>query len=158
MGPTTRKALHGVIGALCPRPPAPWSVELADKVELGVRVFMRYLPPAMGHGFGPLMLLLDWSPVWRLRGLRPLHSWDREQGADLLQRLASSRVKLIRLMIVAARAAVLSVYYDQEEVHQALDYHPLPFLQGRADLRRKLMAGDKAGPGDVIGPHAEVSR
>ena len=117
---------------------------------------MRYLPPVMGLGLGPMMVVLDWSPLWRLRGLRPLHLWDRAEAAQHLQLLASSRFKPIRLMLMAARAAVLSVYYDQDEVHEAMGYDPLPFLQGRADLRRRLMDGEEAKPEDLIGPHAEV--
>jgi hypothetical protein len=158
MGPVTRDALHGIIRALCPRPPAPWSEEIAARIELGVRVFLRYLPPVMGLGFGPMLILLDWSPLWRLRGVSPLHRWERAAAAEHMQRLANSRFKPIRLMIMAARAAVLSVYYDQDEVHAAMGYDPLPFLQGRADLRRRLMAGEEATPSDLIGPHAEVLR
>lgn len=158
MGPATRRALRGIIRALCPRPPAPWSDQIAQQVELNVRVFLRYMPPVMGLGFGPMLVLLDWAPLWRLRGLRPLHSWDRPQAAELLQRLANSRFKPIRLMIMAARAAVLSSYYDLDEVHQAMGYDPMPFLQGRVDLRRRLIDGQEAQPDDTIGPYAEVLR
>jgi hypothetical protein len=158
MGPVTRRALRAVVDALCPRPPAPWSEAMAERIEHGVRVFLRYLPPVLGHGFGPMVVLLDWSPLWRLRSVRPLHQHDRPWAAAHLQLLSTSRFKPIRLMIMAARAAVLSVYYDQDEVHEALDYDPMPFLQGRADLRRRLMEGQAAGPEDHIGPYSEVTR
>jgi hypothetical protein len=158
MGPMTRRALQGVIRALCPRPPAPWSEELALRIEHGVRVFLRYMPPIMGWGFGPMVILLDWSPLWRLRSLRPLHTHDRVWAAGHLQLLSTSRFKPIRLMIMAARAAVLSVYYDQNEVHEAIHYDPMPFLQGRADLRRRLLDGQQTQPEDSIGPYAEVLR
>ena len=156
MGPATRRALQGIIRALCPRPPAPWSDDIEQKIEQGVRVFLRYMPPVMGWGFGPMLILLDLSPLWRLRSLQPLHAWDREAAAEHMQQLSNSRLEPIRLMIMAARAAVLSHYYDQDEVHEALDYAPMPFLQERADLRRKLLDGDQAHPDDLIGPYAEV--
>ncbi len=82
MGPATRRALLGIIRALCPRPPAPWSDEIEEKIEQGVRVFLRYMPPVMGWGFGPMLIVLDLSPLWRLRSLQPLHTWEREAAAE----------------------------------------------------------------------------
>jgi hypothetical protein len=156
VGPTVRRALQGQIRALCPRSPAPWSDEIAQNIERGILIYLRYLPPVMGWGFGPMLVALDLSPLWRLRSFRPLHSWDREAAAKHMQMLSESRFKPIRLMVMAARAAVLSYYYDQDEVHDALDYAPMPFLQQRSDIRRKLLDGEEAAPEDQIGPYAEV--
>jgi hypothetical protein len=158
MGPATIAALRGLIRALCPAPPAPWSEDLAARVELGVRHFLPYMPPIMGHGFGYAVHLLDWSPLWAFAGLRRLQHMERVDAGRVLQRLSTSPIKPVRLLIMAARAAVLSTYYDQDEVHQAMGYHPQAFLQQRADLRRRLLAGEAPAPDDDIGPYAEVLR
>jgi hypothetical protein len=156
LGAGTQRALAGLIRALCPWPPAPWSDDIALRVESGVRVFIRYLPPLMGVGFIPMIHLLDWAPLWSLRATQPLHRMDRAAASEVLQALSSSRLKPIRLMIMAARAAVLSSYYDLDEVHEAIGYHPMPFLRERAALRRRLMAGEPTGAGDLIERSPEV--
>ena len=152
MGPGTQAALDGVVRALCPGPPAPWSPSIAGQTALGTRVFLRYLPPLLGIGFVAALHLLDLAPLWRLRGWTRLRDMDRAAAAALLQSLAESRVKPLRLVLMGARAAVLSSYYDLEEVHEAMGYQPMPFLQRRADLRRRLLAGARPEEGDLIGP------
>ncbi len=158
MGPGTRAAFQGLIRALCPAPPAPWSPEIASSVELGSRIFLRYMPPLLAHGFVLTIHLLDLSPLWTLRSTRRLRHWERGAAGEVLQALSRSRLKPVRLMVIAARAAVLSTYYDQDEVHEALDYHPMSFLQQRADLRKRLLDGLPTDDGDIIGPYSEVQR
>lgn len=157
MGPDTLAALEGLVRALCPAPPAPWSQDLGARVALGARVFLRYLPPVLGRGFFLLVHTLDLAPIWRLRGLYRLRDMERDAADALLQRLSHSRLKLLRLMVMAARAAVLSVYYDQPEVHDAMGYRPLPFIQQRADLRRRLLDGAVPTDADRVGPSVEVT-
>jgi hypothetical protein len=115
------------------------------------------MPPLLGRGFVLMVHLLDLAPVWRLRGLYRLRDMDRAAAGALLQRLAASPIKPLRLIVMAARAAVLSVYYDQEEVHEAMGYRPLPFVQQRTDLRRRLLEGAVPTDADLVGPSVEVA-
>jgi hypothetical protein len=158
MGPSTLAALDGLVRALCPASPAPWSAEIAAQTALGTRLFLRYLPPVLGIGFVAALHVLDLAPLWRLRGLTRLRDMDRAAAAALLQSLAESRFQPLRLLLMGARAAVLSSYYDLVQVHEALGYHPLPFLQQRADLRRRLLAGSRPEAADLIGPSVEGAR
>jgi hypothetical protein len=102
--------------------------------------------------------LLDLAPIWRFQGLTRLRDLNRETAGALLQSLAGSRLKPLRLLLMGARAAVLSSYYDLEEVHEAIGYHPMPFLQRRADLRRRLLAGGTPDDSDLLGPSLEGVR
>jgi len=158
MGPATLSAFRAQLRALCPSAPAPWSAELSSKVERSARVSLSYLPPLLGLGFLLAIHLLDWSPIWRLRAARRLQNLERDRASQLLQQLGDSRFKPFRLLIMGSRAIVLSTYYDQEEVHQALDYDPLPFLQERNELRRRLLEGGDSQEDDLIGPYSEVLR
>ncbi|MFH1463831.1 MAG: hypothetical protein ABIO70_05565 [Pseudomonadota bacterium] len=158
MSPSALASLDGLVRALCPGPPAPWSQSIAAQTALGTRTFLRYLPPLLGIGFALAIRLLDWSPVWRLRGLFRLRDMDREAAGALLQSMAESRLKPLRLLMMGARAAVLSSYYDLEEVHSAMGYHPMPFLQQRTDLRRRLLTGERPTEADLMGPSVEAGR
>jgi hypothetical protein len=135
MSEFTRRALRGVIHAICPPPPAPYSVALVDNVELYVRRFMRYMHPLAARGLWLTFLLLDFLPLLLLKGSR-LQKLDREPGAKLLSSLAHSRFGILRLLCVGVRGAILSGYFDQDEVHKVLGYAPIPFISERTALRQ----------------------
>ena len=149
MSETARRALRGVIHAICPPPPAPQSPELVDNVELYVRRFMRYMHPVAARGLWLTFLLLDFLPLLLLKGRR-LQKLEREQAASLLTWLSHSRLGVVRLLCTGVRGAILSGYFDQDEVHKVLGYTPIPFISERTALRQtRLLAAANAGPAEA---------
>jgi len=139
MGPRSQRALLALIHALLPPPPAPRMPDVEARVALHVRRMLAYMPRATRLGFVLLTHLIDWSPLWRFQSLCPLHRLDRERGSLILKGLATSRWLGLRLMMLAPKAVVLSTYYDQDEVHAALDYAPGPFIRERVAYRETLL-------------------
>lgn len=139
MGPRSERALRSIICALLPPPPAPRPADIETRVAVHVRRMLAYMPPAVRLGFVLLTHLIDWSPLWRLQGLRPLHGLEPGKASRILQGLSTSRWLGLRLMMLAPKAVILSTYYDQDEVHAALDYAPRPFIRERVAQRETLL-------------------
>ena len=156
----SRRAFRGLIRALCP--PEPQVPNMVDRVEAAARQFMAYMNPVMGRGLVLAMRVLDWAPVWRLRGLRRLQSLDHERAAGILDALGRSRFGPLRMFVMAMRAMVLPHFFDLPEIHAALDYDPVTFIRGRIEVRARLLTGAEPTAADGIGPHSdeilEVSR
>lgn len=157
MGPMSRAALRGVVSALCPSPAtgAPDTPALArvlEPVSLGVRLTLRYMDRPLALGLHIGLVLLDWSPVWRLRGLRPLHRLSPADGAAAVDDAAASRIGLLRNVVMGARAAVLMQWYDLPEVHALMDYDPVAHMGERIALRQRLLAGGEATEADFLHP------
>lgn len=150
MSRSTLAALRGLIVALLPPPPAP-AVPPERILEHSRRV-IRYLPHVMTRGFVLTLHLLDWAPLWRFKSFHRLRSLPQDRAAAVLAGLGESRLAVFRQLIMAARGVVLSTYFDQPEVHEALGYDPVPFLRGRLALRARLLAGEPAAPEDMLGP------
>jgi len=138
MGKATRRAFHGLMRALLPPPPAP-EVPL-ERLEIQVRRFLRYFHPLVAWGFALGVRLLDWAPVWRFRSFKRIQKLPREEGAALLERLAHSRNGPLAQIAVAVRSSVLSAYFDQDEVIEALGYTPGPFITERIARRAQIVA------------------
>lgn len=135
----TRRALRGLIRALCP--PEPHLDGLEDRLEVCTRRMITYMHPMTARGFKISVHMLDWAPLWRLRGLRRLHRMDREEASALLTELAASRWALVRTMVVAVRAIILCQFFDQPETHEAMAYDPVPFTRQRIALREARHRG-----------------
>jgi hypothetical protein len=149
MSEMVRRALRAVILAICPPPPAPSSAELFDRVELYVRRFMRYMHPLAARGLWLSFLLLDFLPLLLLKGRR-LQKLPREAAARLLTGLSHSTIGFLRLLCVGVRGAILSGYFDQDEVHKVLGYAPVPFISERTALRKtRLLAAANAAPAEA---------
>ena len=71
----------------------------------------------------------------------------REDGGKLLSEMVHGRYSFLRMLVVALRGVTLSAYFDQEEVHQAMQYAPVPFMRERIVRRQSLLrpAHAKAG-------------
>lgn len=141
MGRLVRRALRGVICAACPLESGPKIPQVVDRVELQVRTMMQYMAPMTARGLCLVFLLVDWSQVWRLRGLRPLHSLPRQAAVRAARALSRMRWRAAQELMLAVRGTVMAAYYDQPEVHFALGYHPKPWIRERLALRRRMMAG-----------------
>ena len=151
MGGATRRALRGLIRALCPPPPGPQLPDLEDRIEIHVRRMLMYMVPIVALGFSISVHLLDWSPVWRFSAARRLQHLDRDRAEDVLRELGESQAPLVRTMILGIRGLVLSTFYDQDEVHAAMSWEPLPFINERVQLRQRLLAGEAPRPEDRMG-------
>jgi len=150
MGRLVREALRGVIRAACPLESGPKIPQIVDRVELQVRTLMQYMAPLTALGLCLVFVLVDWSQVWRLKGLRPLHSLPRKAAVRAARALSRMRWRAVQELMLAVRATVLAAYYDQPEVHFALGYHPKAWVRKRLALRRRLMAGKPTTHADLI--------
>jgi len=150
MGRCSLKVLDALVGALLPPPPAPRIDGLEADIAQHVRVMMQYMPPLSARGFVLLMHFLNWAPLWRLQGLRPLTRISAERASTLLTGIANSRFLLIRLLMLGPKGLILSSYFDRDEVHRELRYDPATFIRQRIDLRQRLLAGGEAQPEDFI--------
>lgn len=156
MSAPVRRALRAIIGASCPLESGPKVPHLIDKVEHQVRMLMVYMAPLTARGLCLVFLLVNYSQLWRLRGLRPLHRLSRPDAVRCFTDLCHIKLPAIRQLTLAIRATVIASYYDQPEVHFALGYHPNAWVRERLALRRRLMAGGRPTSEDVIpyGPPA----
>jgi hypothetical protein len=124
---------------MCPPSPAPRSSELLSRVELGARRLLRYMHPMVARALSLGLVVLDLLPVLTLASRFRLHRLDTARASQLLARWAKSPFKALRLLIQGARGMVLGVYFDQKEVHAALRYAPVPFIEGKIRLRAELL-------------------
>jgi hypothetical protein len=100
---------------------------------------MSYMHPLAAFGLMLAFVLMDWSPRLLLRSRHRLQGLGRSEGARILEALVRSRLELFRSAVIAARGAILSAYFDQHEVHEALGYAPVPFLRERVARRAQLL-------------------
>jgi hypothetical protein len=147
MGRRARRALRGLIWAICPPPPAPRFPGFTARIELGVRRILPYMHPLTRLLLTLVVLLLDWTPRLLFKSWRRLHQLPPAQASCILESLERGRWHALRTALAAVRGAILSVYFDQDEVHRALDYAPVPFMTDRVRLRLKLLAPAKVAAG-----------
>lgn len=138
VGTTTRRALRALITVLIPGAPAPSTPDMVDRIELCVRRFMAYMHPLSARALVLCILLLDCAPLYLFRGFRRLYALERRRASRLLSEMVHGRYAFLRTLVVAIRGLVFSAYFDQDEVHRAIGYEPLPFLRERI-LRRRLL-------------------
>lgn len=144
MSAASVRALEGIVRALLPSRPAPRTAEIEQRVATHVRRMLQYMPPALRVGFVLLLRLLDWSPVWRLQAFGRISTLEPQVGGKILAGVAASRFMLLRLMMLAPKAVVMSTYYDQDEVHRELGYEPKGFMRERIVRREQLLAAENA--------------
>lgn len=138
MGESTRRGLRALIVALCPSSPAPLPADLIDRVEATTRRFMQYMHPLVSRGLWFVLVLLDFAPLFFSGVGRRLHELDSLKARTIVRALAHTRFAPLRTAILGIRGLVLSTYFDQQEVHEAIGYHPVPFIRDRLERRRLL--------------------
>lgn len=131
----SRRALRGLIRAICPRQPC---VD-EDRLEQAARRTLTYMHPLFSRGMLLAMHLLDLAPLWCFQGFRPLHRLPPDRAQRLLDTLAVNPFSVVRNLLLPWRALLLSLYFDQDEVHRALDYDPVSWMQERIELRRRIL-------------------
>lgn len=141
LGPRALRVLRVLVDTLCPSlaSRAPRSAELDERVLLGARRFLSYMHPMVSRALAFGLVLLDFLPVLTLRARHTLHACSRSEATRLFAGWVTSRFTALRLLATGLRSLVLSVYFDQEEVHRAIRYAPVPFIKGRILFRAKLL-------------------
>ncbi len=140
MSARTLRVLGALVDALLPPPPAPRSEAIDAQVILHVRVLLQYMPRITAFGFVLLLHLLNFAPLWRFRHLRTLTRLSVAEASAVLQGLTVSRALVVRMMMLGPKGIVLSGYFDQDEVHAALEYEPLGFFRERIARRKAILA------------------
>ena len=133
----TRRILISLADAILPD--APRTDDTLEVVTTHALVSLQYMPRSSAWVFLLTMRLLNWSPLWRLRGVRPLTSLAREAGRTHLVAATKSRWLGVRLLMYGPLGLFMSSYFDQDYVHEALHYNPKPFVEERIQLRRKWL-------------------
>ncbi len=140
LGHAARRALRALIVIMCPSAPAPNPPDMVDRLELHLRRFMAYMPRVAAFAMWLSVMILDWSPVFLFQSIHRMHALGRARASALITEMVSGRFSFLRSVVVAVRGLTLSAYFDQEEVHRAIGYSPLPFLRERIERRRLLLA------------------
>lgn len=150
LGAPARAAVRGLARVLCPPAPAPQLPDLEDRIERETRTLLRYMPLPVAWILRLVFRLVDQAPRLLLISRRRLHRLDIDRARAIVHRLAESRFGIVREIVGLPRSVVLSIYFDQDEVHQALGYAPIPFMRSRIALRRRLLSGEPHAPADII--------
>jgi len=136
----TRRVLRALADAILPDRPR--TQDTLETVTTHALVSLRYMPRSSAWVFLLAMRLLNWSPIWRLRGWRPLTALSRDSArAHLVDATESPRLG-IRLLMYGPLGLFMSSYFDQDYVHEAIDYAPKPFVEERIQLRHKWLEED----------------
>ena len=148
VGACTRRVLLRLADAIVPPSPRT-ETTLEDVIEQAL-VCLQYMPRSTSVLFVAGMRLLNWSPLWRLRGVRPLTALPTDAARRHLAGVARSRWLPVRLLMMGPLGLFMSSYFDQDYVHRELDYDPTPFVAERIELRRKWVEGQEPGADDEI--------
>ena len=133
----TRRVLLTLADAILPDRPR--TDDTLETVTTHALVSLQYMPRSSAWVFLLSMRLLNWSPLWRLRGVRPLTALPRATARAHLEAATKSRWLGVRLMMYGPLGLFMSSYFDQDYVHEAIDYAPKPFVEQRIQLRRKWL-------------------
>lgn len=148
VSPQTRRVLLALADAIIPTSPRT-ETTLTD-VTRHALVCLQYMPRSSAMVFVAGMRLLSWAPLWRLRGFRPLTRLTRDEARRHLVAVMHSRWLPARLLMYGPLGLFMSTYFDQDYAHRWINYDPVPFVEGRIELRRKWMEGEEPGTDQEI--------
>jgi hypothetical protein len=148
VGARMRRVLLRLADAIVP--PSPRTNTTLEQVMEHALVSLRYMPRSTAMLFLLGMRLLNWAPVWRLSGLRPLTALPADEARRQLAGVTRSRWLPVRLLMYGPIGLFMSSYFDQDCVHHQLGYAPIPFVTERVELRRKWIEGQEPGADDEI--------
>lgn len=154
VGARTRRVLLSLADAILPSEPR--TETTLEDVTRHALVSLRYMPRSTATLFLFGMRLVNWSPLWRFRGLLPLSALPRDRARKHLSQLTMSPWLPIRLLMYGPLGLFMSSYFDQSYVHRELDYDPVPFVEDRVEMRRKWIEGLNPGVDDEIHHLPEV--
>lgn len=143
-----RRILWKLADAIIPQ--SPRTASTIEDVIGQALVSLQYMPRSSAKVFLWGMRLLNWSPLWRLRGLRPLTALPTEAARRHLRAVTESRWLPVRLLMYGPVGLFMSSYFDQDYAHQEIGYAPTGFLASRIELRRKWIEGREPGADDAV--------
>jgi len=155
IGIETRDSITACIRAMCPLHLPDFEDDRASAVAEvldQVRRHLVYMHPTARFGLKAAFILADWSPLLLLKSTRRLRDMGPDEAARSFATTLHSPVHAIARLAAGVRAAVVMAFYDLPVVHQRLDYDPVGHMRERTDLRRRLLAGEAAAPGDMLRP------
>lgn len=148
VGARTRRILLTLAHSIIPT--SPRTPDTLEEVTHHALVSLRYMPRSSARMFLWGMRLLNWAPLWRLRGLRPLTALPADVVHRHLLALTQSRWLPARLLMYGPVGLFMSSYFDQDYVHREIDYAPRPFVADRIELRRRWIEGREPGSDDEV--------
>ena len=156
--PALDAALRGLSRAICPSTEdgAPSDPEVLEAVHRQMLQTFPYMSALARFGLPWAVRVLDWSPIFTFRATKRLHRLSPQRASEMLTRLGRSRFLLFRTCLMAARAAVLTAYFDLPAVHRAMGYDPVGFMRQRIALRQRLLDGAEPGDSHELTPSADA--
>lgn len=144
LGKTSRAIIASLAGTVLPA-----EGRDRDTIRYVVRFvddFVPFMPALMRLGFPLGLLLLQWGTVVTAIALKPFTLLSNRMRERYLHRWAKSPFALFRALAQGVRGLILSAYYEQPKVQQALGYTPAAFLDECRIRRAALIAAE--GDGD----------
>ncbi len=148
VGARTHRLLRTLVDAALPA--APRIATTVEDVARHALISLRYMPRSSARLFLWAMRLVNWSPLWRFRGVRPLTALPVESARRHLVAVTRSRWLPVRLLMYGPLGLFMSSYFDQDYVHPELGYAPVPFVASRIEMRRRWVAGQEPGAREEI--------
>lgn len=153
MSRRTRRAFQGLIRAVLPPAPAPRGPEMVERIEVHARRLLRYMPRTVQIALPLAFRALEWVPRVLFASARRLSALTPATANELLERFGALAVPF-RELVWAVRGIILSVYFDQDEVHEEMRYAPGTWMRSRIALRQRMLGGSGFGLGDMVPAHA----
>ena len=145
---STHRVLVTLADAILPDSPRT-DATLHDVVQHAL-VCLQYMPRSSARILLCTMRVLNWLPLFRLRGIRPLTALPTEAARAHLSATTRSRWLGVRLLMYGPLGLFMSSYFDQGYVHRELGYDPAPFVEERITLRKKWLLGREPGDPEEI--------
>ncbi len=155
MGRSSTRSLAALVVLICPT--TIMNADIQARVVAQIRSGMSYMPGIAAWGLRFCFELLDWAPRFLFKGVRRLRGIEPEKARAILHQLSESSLTPIRTLMYAVKGLILNAYFDQEEVHQALNYAPAPFMRERIALRQRMLAGQAPADADYIPTYPGVN-
>ncbi|MGB5809198.1 MAG: hypothetical protein WBG86_01635 [Polyangiales bacterium] len=131
-------------------PSAPRSADSVEAIARHALVTLQYMPRSAAFSLLFAMRMLNWSPLWRLRGVLPLTRLTRDAVRAHLSAVMQSRWLPVRLLMHGPLGLFMSTYFDQDYAHREIGYDPVPFVQERIELRAAWVEGREPAIEDEI--------
>lgn len=155
MGRSSTRSLAALVVLICPT--TLMNADIQARVVAQIRSGMSYMPWIAAWGLRLCFELLDWAPRFLFKGIRRLRGIEPEKARAILHQLSESSLTPIRTLMYAVKGLILNAYFDQQEVHQALNYAPAPFMRDRIALRQRMLAGEAPEAADYIPTYPGVN-